>query len=67
MSQRGEDRDQMYAELASFCFRKLANLEARFIILCERISVAGIDCRDLQQVEVPDDERQAPNMPRLVN
>ena len=34
-------------ELAEFCFKKLANLESRFMILCHRAEAAGIDCSDL--------------------
>jgi len=34
-------------EAAAFCMRKLAELEARFIILCHRAEQAGIDCTDL--------------------
>jgi hypothetical protein len=42
-----EQYEKRLAELASFCFHKLANLESRFIILCHRAKVVGIDCDDL--------------------
>jgi hypothetical protein len=38
-------------ELAAFCFRKLASLEAKFIILCLRAEKLGIDCSDLKAVD----------------
>ncbi|MGQ0814101.1 MAG: hypothetical protein ACT4O1_06505 [Gemmatimonadota bacterium] len=47
-----EQYEQRITELATFCFRKLANLEARFIALCARAEAAGIDCRDLREVDV---------------
>lgn len=55
-----EQYEQRLAELASFCFRKLANLEARFIALCARAQAAGIDCADLQSPDPPGDEMRAP-------
>ncbi|MGQ0561203.1 MAG: hypothetical protein ACT443_04940 [Gemmatimonadota bacterium] len=42
-----EQYEQQIAELASFCFRRLANLEARFSVLCQRAEALGIDCADL--------------------
>jgi hypothetical protein len=39
--------DITMAELASFCIRKMASLEARFVILCHRAQAAGIDTADL--------------------
>ncbi len=52
-----EQYQQCISELASFCFRKLASLEARFIILCHRAEQAGIPCSDLHPPLV---EEQAP-------
>jgi hypothetical protein len=45
-----EQYEQRIAELASFCFKKLTSLEARFIVLCHRAQAAGIDCSDLWEV-----------------
>ena len=39
-------------EMTAFCFRKLASLEAKFILLCHRAEKLGIDCSDLKTVEV---------------
>ena len=39
--------EKRIAELATFCFQKVANLESRFIILCHRAKTVGIDCDDL--------------------
>jgi hypothetical protein len=42
-----EQYEKQIAELAGFCFHKLANLESRFIILCHRAKALGLDCDDL--------------------
>lgn len=42
-----EQYEQRIAELATFCFHKLASLEARFITLCFRAQAVGVDCSDL--------------------
>lgn len=42
-----EQYEKQIAELAGFCFHKLANLESRFIVLCHRAKAVGIDCDDL--------------------
>lgn len=44
-----EDYDVSPVEIATFCFHKLAALEARFILLCHRAQAAGIDCTDLYE------------------
>lgn len=46
-------------ELAAFCFRKLASLEAKFIILCHRAEKLGIDCSDLKTLDVTEAELAA--------
>jgi hypothetical protein len=46
-------------EMAAFCFRKLAALEAKFITLCHRAQKVGIDCSDLMTVEVTEVEPSA--------
>jgi hypothetical protein len=46
-------------EMAAFCFRKLAALEARFIALCHRAEKLGIECSDLMGVEVTEIEPAA--------
>jgi hypothetical protein len=51
-----EQYEAQIAELATFCFRKIANLETRFIILCHRAESAGIDCADLRSPEAPSEE-----------
>lgn len=42
-----EEYERCYAELAQFCFGKLANLEARFVILCHRAEALGIETGDI--------------------
>ena len=42
-----EDCQRCYAELAQFCFHKVASLEARFIILCHRAEALGIETADI--------------------
>lgn len=46
MSNRDHEIDNL-EEIAAYCFRRLAALEARFIILCHRASAVGIECTDL--------------------
>jgi hypothetical protein len=55
-----EDYERCYDELAQFCFNKLANLEARFVILCHRAEALGIDTEDIKGVKVVDTENAAP-------
>lgn len=47
-----EQLERCYAELVEFCFKKVANLEARFIILCHRAQAAGIPCEDINDLKV---------------
>lgn len=47
-----EEYERCYAELAQFCFGKLANLEARFVILCHRAQALGIDTDDIKGEKV---------------
>lgn len=61
-----EQYEQAIANLTSFCFRKLANLEARFIILCTRAEAAGIDCSDLHELEQLAEAEATPSV-RIVN
>ena len=49
-----EEYERCYAELAEFCFRKLANLEARFVILCHRAEALGIETDDIRGFNVAD-------------
>ncbi len=51
-SRTREDLELCYSELAAFCFRKVASLEARFVILCQRAQAAGIECEDLNDFKV---------------
>ncbi|MGQ0563241.1 MAG: hypothetical protein ACT443_15380 [Gemmatimonadota bacterium] len=61
-----EQYEQQITELATFCFRKVANLEARFIVLCHRAQAAGIECLDLCEGYVATE--QEPDEPlRVVN
>jgi hypothetical protein len=46
------DLERRYSELAAFCFRKMASLEGRFLILCQRAQAVGIDCSDLTDYSV---------------
>ena len=55
-----EDYERCYAELAQFCFRKVANLEARFIILCHRAEALGIETADIMGGVVVDPEAGPP-------
>lgn len=43
--------EAVYGEGTAFCVRRLASLEAKFIVLCHRAAAAGIDCKDLAMVE----------------
>lgn len=60
-----EEYERCYAELAQFCFGKLASLEARFVILCHRAEALGIETGDIIGVKVPDPK--APSPIRVVN
>ena len=63
-----EEYEERITELATFCFRKLAKLEARFVILCERVKAAGIDCSDLQAESFEDSaEVRVKTAPRVIN
>lgn len=54
-----EQYKQCIADLAQFCFRKLASLEARFIILCHRAEAVGIETDDIRGVDVVDDRTKS--------
>jgi hypothetical protein len=58
-----EEYERCYAELAEFCFRKLAKLEARFVILCHRAEALGIQTDDIRGFDVTD----APTAGQVVN
>ena len=60
-----EMHEHNMTELANFCFAKLAKLEARFVILCDRASRAGIDCTDL--ISESFTQQAEPEPVRLVN
>ena len=51
-----EEYERCYAELAQFCFHKLASLEARFIILCHRAEALGIETEDIMGGKVVNPE-----------
>lgn len=55
-----EDYERCYAELAQFCFKKVASLEARFVILCHRAQALGIDTEDIMGVKVVEAETASP-------
>ena len=60
MKTEKETFEEQYAELADFCFRKLVNLESRFVQLCVRAEAAGIPCSDLHHFTVKPEAEAAP-------
>jgi hypothetical protein len=58
-----ESNDEVTAsikEFMAFYLRKLAGLEARFVVLCHRAQEIGIDCSDLCDGHVLPDRDKAP-------
>jgi hypothetical protein len=55
-----EQYEKCIADLAQFCFRKLASLEARFLILCHRAEALGIETNDIRGVDVVEDRTKSP-------